>query len=302
LLLEGLFVEKSSSPDEGAERWKRSGWQEALAYHRASQNLRFNRDAKNYLNAITKQLLRSERGEDYRQPGPFKGYFSDDVLPLGELGEGAPTSKITLYEVFRRTRPFRPYAPGPLRADQLVAIMRHTYGVDAECEGLLGPYFRRTTPSGGARHPIEAYVLVNEVCGVSAGLYHYAPLPHALRPLRYGDYRETLTQNCFDKPGIKTASVVIVLTVRWLRHMWKYRYAKSYRMVLMDVGHAIQTNLLNAHAVGVQCFPCPSIFDQGLEEFLGLRNPLDEGVIYAIGMGPAKPIEEGDTYFPEHQF
>ena len=38
----------------------------------------------------------------------------------------------------------------------------------------------KTSPSGGARHSIEAYVVVRRVAGVPAGVYHYDAAAHAL--------------------------------------------------------------------------------------------------------------------------
>jgi hypothetical protein len=38
----------------------------------------------------------------------------------------------------------------------------------------------KTSPSGGARHPIEAYVLVRRVTGIRPGVYHYSVKRHAL--------------------------------------------------------------------------------------------------------------------------
>ena len=42
----------------------------------------------------------------------------------------------------------------------------------------------KTSPSGGARHPIECYVLVRKVPGLRAGLYHYDAARHQLERLR----------------------------------------------------------------------------------------------------------------------
>ena len=102
-----------------------------------------------------------------------------------------------------------------------------------------------------------------------------------------GDFSKKLTTLCFEKGGIKTAPVVFMLTVRWFRHMWKYRYARSYRMILYDTGHLIQTHLLNSTALGVQSFPCPSFYDEGITELLDLHSDLEESPIYVIGTGLA---------------
>jgi SagB-type dehydrogenase family enzyme len=46
--------------------------------------------------------------------------------------------------------------------------------------------------SAGALYPIEVYVASADIPGLSAGLYHYYPLEHALRQLREADSRGAL--------------------------------------------------------------------------------------------------------------
>ena len=42
----------------------------------------------------------------------------------------------------------------------------------------------KTSPSGGARHSIETYVVIRDVAGLPSGVYHYAPDRHALEKVR----------------------------------------------------------------------------------------------------------------------
>ena len=44
----------------------------------------------------------------------------------------------------------------------------------------------KTSPSGGARHAVEAYVAVRRVDGLTAGIYHYEAASHRLVRLRRG--------------------------------------------------------------------------------------------------------------------
>ena len=39
---------------------------------------------------------------------------------------------------------------------------------------------KRTSPSGGGLHPVEAYPLIRNVEGIKPGLYHYDARDHAL--------------------------------------------------------------------------------------------------------------------------
>jgi putative peptide maturation dehydrogenase len=42
---------------------------------------------------------------------------------------------------------------------------------------------KKNSPSGGGLHPVEAYLVVQQVEGVAPGLYHYHATAHALEPL-----------------------------------------------------------------------------------------------------------------------
>ncbi len=44
-------------------------------------------------------------------------------------------------------------------------------------------FLKKTSPSGGGLHPVETYLLVQNVEGLAPGLYHYRPLQHSLEPL-----------------------------------------------------------------------------------------------------------------------
>jgi putative peptide maturation dehydrogenase len=44
---------------------------------------------------------------------------------------------------------------------------------------------KKNSPSGGGLHPVEAYLVVQNVEGVAPGLYHYPALDHALEPLAW---------------------------------------------------------------------------------------------------------------------
>ena len=44
-------------------------------------------------------------------------------------------------------------------------------------------FLKKTSPSGGGLHPMEAYLIVQHVDGVAPGLYHYQAGEHALEPM-----------------------------------------------------------------------------------------------------------------------
>ena len=265
------------------ELWEKYGWRDAFDFHTATQELIFNPDYEDYCEAMNGYSQAVQEGLDQKSPDAYKEYSDKVCVPLARTRKQIDT--ISFNDAIRLRQPFQPYSSDVISFEQFSELMEHTYCMRSETQGLLGLHMKRTSPSGGARHPIEAYIAVNDVQQIPCGLYHYSPKHHCLELLKEGNYRKEVGSLCFEKTAIKTAAATIFLTARWARHMWKYRYARSYRMVLFDTGHLIQTNVLTGCAIGLRSFLCPSVHDSNCLSFLGLDQDCEEGVLYAIGIG-----------------
>jgi putative peptide maturation dehydrogenase len=157
----------------------------------------------------------------------------------------------------------------------------------------VGPHssvLKKTSPSGGGLHPIEAFVLVQRVDGVAPGLYHYHPIEHELRPLRTLDSEAAgaLARHMLaDQHWLSTAPLQVVLVARLERSFWKYRnHQKAYRALALDAGHLSQTFYLLATEAGFPAFITAAINDADIEKTLGLDH-LRHAVVAMCGCGPA---------------
>jgi SagB-type dehydrogenase family enzyme len=209
-----------------------------------------------------------------------------------------PAEKNQFIELLKQRKTVRIFDDiNPLNEHELSTILYYTYGCQGYAELLPGVFgLRKTSPSGGSLHPIEAYPLVVNVAGVDSGLYHYNVEHHTLdlirrmRPNQAADRAEcfSLGQSYF-----RTANVLFILTARWYRHFWKYRKAqKSYRVVYTDAGHLSQTLYLLCTEMKLGAFFTGAINDINIEEELGL-DPLEEGVIGISGCG--RPWQGGSN-------
>ena len=169
---------------------------------------------------------------------------------------------------------------------------------------------KRTSPSGGALHPTECYLIVQRVEGVAPGLYHYRIDGHALEPVspavappQPGD---TGTQPLGDaatrawsadelrafariavagQDWFADAPVLCVLAPRFARNYWKYRnHAKAYRVAILDVGHLSQTLQLCATQAGLGPFITAAINEVDIERAFGLTGYVD-GPLAVCGFG-----------------
>lgn len=148
---------------------------------------------------------------------------------------------------------------------------------------------KKSSPSGGALHPIEAYLLVQRVEGVAPGLYHYRPGGHALDPLPWSGTPEALRdlarRATAGQDWFAEAHVLVVLAPRFARNFWKYRnHAKAYRVTVLDAGHLSQTMFLAATEQALGAFITAAINEVDIEEAFGLRGYVD-GPLAVCGFG-----------------
>lgn len=116
----------------------------------------------------------------------------------------------------------------------LAAVLRFTFGPIGELPQLgARMHYRRTSPSGGAKHPTEGWLHIDRSWqGLSPGLYVYDCAHHILV---LGD------PSLATPPQSSGGPVTFSIRSRVERPMWRYRDGRSFRAVLIDAGHVIET-------------------------------------------------------------
>lgn len=148
-------------------------------------------------------------------------------------------------------------------------------------------FLKKNVPSGGGLHPIEAYLVVQNVEGIAPGLYHYRGDSHELERMQTEAAvdRDFVMQMVGQQHWFADAHVLVVLAPRFERTFWKYRqHAKSYRVVAMEAGHLSQTLYLAATDAGLGAFITGAINEKHIERALQL-DTIAEGVLAVCGFG-----------------
>lgn len=177
-----------------------------------------------------------------------------------------------------------------LSALDLAVLLHRTFGEQGQEEIEPGAVaLKKNHPSGGGLHPLEAYLLVQRVDGVDAGLYHYNVESHALdrlpRPAGF-DVTAFARRMVAGQHYFSDAAVLLVVAVRFPRSSWKYRrHPKIYRAILLEAGHASQNLYLSATERGLGAYVTAAINEIDIEEAFGL-DALLEGPIAVCGFGP----------------
>jgi putative peptide maturation dehydrogenase len=173
--------------------------------------------------------------------------------------------------------------------NELGIVLREVFG----CRGLAPiadgvAAMKKTSPSGGSLHPIEAYILVRRIEGLDPGLYHYRTDNHALAPL------ETMTAEEAENLAVQftcgqtyfaTAGALVVLAARFRRSFWKYRkHQRAYGVLLLEAGHLSQTLYLVCAELGLAAFVTAAINGANIDERLEFE-PFLEGSLAVCGFG-----------------
>lgn len=147
---------------------------------------------------------------------------------------------------------------------------------------------KRSSPSGGALHPTECYLIVQRVEGLAPGLYHYHVGAHALEPVPAPadfDVSSFAELAVAGQQWFADAPVLCVLAPRFGRNFWKYRnHPKAYRVCILDIGHLSQTLQLCATREGLGSFVTAAINEVDIEQAFGLSGIVD-GPLAVCGFG-----------------
>lgn len=278
---------------EGEERLRAIGWHPLAAlYHAGSRWTGVAGDEGSRDHADDAHRERLTAAVDRYGPLPAHFHRRDDALSSHALPrEPFADPFAQLLRARRTTRHFD--RASVLSQADLGRVLRGAFGAMATQELAPGAVaLRRTSASGGALHPVEAYPLLIRVEGMTPGFYHYAGDRHALsllQPLDEAQARAEAAALTIGQTYFAEAHALVFHVGRIDRHHWKYRrHAKAYKALLLDSGHLSQTFYLLAAERGLGAFYTAAINDGDVGARLRL-DPLREIAIGASGLGLADP-------------
>ena len=220
-------------------------------------------------------------------PSPLKDYSDKTRIALPAYAiPGA------FNEILHDRRTWREFGERPLGVPDISALLGATFGVQKWLEVESGRWVAlKTSPSGGAKHGAEAYLIAFDIEGIEPGIYHYGPDAHALTRLEGSLSRAELPRYLPRQKGFHGPAALVVMTTIFARLQWKYPHPHAYRVALLDVGHLGQTFALVATALGLAPF-CTAAIDSDLfEDLLGIDG-IGEAAMMAVGVGSRPPEKD----------
>jgi SagB-type dehydrogenase family enzyme len=219
-------------------------------------------------------------------PAPVKSYPAARkiVFPRENFSGEFP-------RVLQLRRTWRKFGRQSVPREIVARLLQLSFGVQAWQRIPEGGRFAyKTSPSGGALHPAEAYLLAQNVQGIARGIYHYDAVGHRLQEIRRGATPAEIQKLLAGQWWFRGAAFVVFLTAVFHRTQWKYDYPRAYRAVLAEAGHLCQTFCLTATWLGLAPFCTMAFADTRIEQTLRVDG-ISESVLYAMGAG-AKPAKK----------
>jgi SagB-type dehydrogenase family enzyme len=191
------------------------------------------------------------------------------------LPEPKLTGGISLEDTLQKRRSVREYTSEPLMQGEVSQIVWAAQGKTTDWGG-------RTAPSAGALYPLELYVIVGNVQGLSTGVYKYKPEKHELNKTKNEDIRDRLSQAALDQVFIKHGAISLIISGSYGRTTAKYG-DRGIRYVQMEAGHAAQNVCLQVTALGLGAVTVGAFNDSEVKDVAGLSE--DESPLYIIPVG-----------------
>ena len=194
-------------------------------------------------------------------------------LPLGE-----PTRPTVpdFWEILQGRRSRRNFTPDALTLNELNLLLWASQGVTAD----MGGYQLRTAPSSGALYPVETYLVVNRVEGLSPGIYHLSVKDWTLEGIRLGDVQLEGWRALRGQEMTRHAPVNVIWTAVLERCRAKY-HERAYRYIWWDSAMIAENLHLAACAQGLGSCLMGSWYDDQVHALLGIDGATHFSVLTA---------------------
>jgi SagB-type dehydrogenase family enzyme len=162
----------------------------------------------------------------------------------------------------RSRRSVRGFRDRTLTEDELGQLLWAAQGITA-ADG------KRSVSSAGALYPLELYVVSGNVEGLAGGIYRYRPASHELLFVAAGHQREKLVEAARGQAWIASAPAVVCIAAVFERTTVKYGH-RGQRYVYMEAGHAAESFMLQAVALGLATTMVGAFDDEQVKHLLRL--------------------------------
>lgn len=271
------FLQEVSVDNSDQSKWQDNNWSEALQFHL-------------HTNKLPKMMYNTNDGE--HEDVRLMHHYANESTPPDNykhmLGESIPLDKpdvdvnITLDKLFQ--------APQSALLDKTLLSRLLYYGfgqMGVRNMHVTGAHIRKTVPSGGSRHPIEVFLIIKSIKGLTPGIYHYQVKDHSLTfctPLDERMAEQVIRDNVLldeNRPGFPFSTALLYSCV-FARSMFRYRESRSYRVMHFDMGHLTQNLCFLAKVYGLNLYSGYSCKEKILEKMIDVDSYMEPIIAYSV--------------------
>lgn len=239
--------------------WKCYNWQEAFIYNEATKDYPFlQMDLKSASEVDQKQM--AEYIDSQEPPSIYTEFNAKFKIQLDKI--------IDFNEYYKSN-----CKPGILNLQSLNFIFDLCFGVRGFLDfSIQGKFLKKSIPSGGARHPLEIFYISFEAFIIPNGIYHYNLKSNTLDCIKSGSFYnefEKFTYDLFKKYENKPKGLII-FSAKVERAMWRYRDDRSYRAILIDIGHAVMQLRIITKRLSIEGYSYQKFMDSNICNTIGI--------------------------------
>jgi SagB-type dehydrogenase family enzyme len=188
------------------------------------------------------------------------------------------SSDNALDNALEKRRSIRAFESKPLSSGDLSILLWAGQGITNSSSG------QRTAPSAMRTYPLTLHIVVNNVTGISPGVYAYNPTANILMPeLDEAGKKTVLDAIAGKRPG-DPSPVTMIIEANY-SHFLKVQGTEpeAIRHASLEAGHVVQNILLMETSRGLAGTPFTGFNTDQVEEALNISG--DNHVIYAVSAG-----------------
>src|SRR3989339_970066 len=177
-------------------------------------------------------------------PSPEKKVGRLKIVKLPDPLQTA-TIKPEIKDCIHDRKSTRRFADRAITMQELSFLLWATQGIRRMRENLDQQIshhaIKRTVPSGGSRHPFETYIVVQNVKGLSPGVYRYVATLNSLVVVsKRAVSQKRILEACCGQVFCAKAPILFIWAALPYRTEWRYGIERAMKSVLLDAGHVGQ--------------------------------------------------------------
>lgn len=227
--------------------------------------------------------LQSPNGEQYYSPVDLSDYEYINLTPLEDIQY---ENGGDLFDVLKSRRTMRLFSKDyQMSFDEFCKYIQFSAGKSFHNDY---DWTYRTYPSGGARYPVELYIVPQRVQGLKdLHVYRLDATENRLYDMKQ-DVTIDMLKACtcaskYDYNEYLDCNIYLFMTSSFKKSSCKYGLL-AYRLTLLEAGHIGQNLSLVAERMNLITVPLGGFYETRINDFLGI-NQFDETTLYFYLIG-----------------